>query len=131
MPWNLLTRIVMMVVVRRFFSRMRAARGVPFAAQRPLDLLAKLALDRWLSSAAYTARMTVHAVTLVIFLVACGAALIAGTTAFLLAPKWLGVAILVLAAGFLLGVILEARALLHDVGAVRARRHAQALRREL
>ena len=138
MPWTMLLRAIVRIAASMFMWRLATARRGAQAAgqaggggaprpQQPGYLKAREAAERLRDAASLGWRIASAAV----FLIATSLLTTGGVTLTVLSPKWLGIALLVLAALTLAGAIAELVTVRRLLGYRSFRRHAESLKREV
>ena len=138
MPWTMLLRAVVRIAASMFMWRMATARrgaqsagqaggGSTAQAERPGYLNAREAALRLRDAASLGWRL----VSAAVFLTATALLTTGGVTLTVLNPRWLGIALLVLASLTLSATIAELVTVRRLIGYRRFRRHAESLKREV
>ena len=132
MPWALLVRLLVRVLAGVFLWRVTGSRRSG-AAGRPVPPPAASRLGTMPSASAIreSAALGWHVTAVAAFAAVAAVLLTAGTTLTVLSPRWLGIALLVLAAAAVTVAVLELRALVRLIAARRRARRAQALRSQI
>lgn len=138
MPWTMLLRAIVRIAASMFMWRMATARrgaqpagqaggGGAARPERPRYLNAREAAERLRDAASLGWRV----VSAAVFLTATALLTAGGVTLTVLSPRWLGIALLVLAAMTLTATIGELVTVRRLIGYRRFRRHAESLKREV
>ncbi|MHB8717965.1 MAG: hypothetical protein ACYDAC_03610 [Candidatus Dormibacteria bacterium] len=128
MPWGLLTRLASMLVVARVVRSRRQRRGVGKGARFAAS---GAPVQRAWRNAQEAAGLAWRLVVTALFAVAASLCLAAGTSSVVLSPAWLGIVLLVFAAGFAVLALREALGARAVVRRRRLRRRDARVRGEL
>jgi len=130
-PWALLVRLLVRVLAGLFLWRVTGSRRPGTGRSVPPQRASRLGNMPSASAIRQSAALGWHITAVAGFAAVAAVLVTAGTTLTVLSPRWLGIALLVVAVIAMSAAALEVRSLLRLVAVRRRERQAQALRSEL